>query len=94
MQSHEFFHEQAHVEKRHELKRRILLLALISAVFIIYRFFCHQQEFEADCIAAEKCGKKKAIESLKFLQIHERKRGFWANLLALHPRTERRIRKF
>ncbi|MDR3001923.1 MAG: M48 family metalloprotease [Fibromonadaceae bacterium] len=127
MQSHEFFHEQAHAEKRHELKRRTLLitlilaffilnsqqltfgdspanfatgrvfsilnsqLALISAFFIVYRFFCHQQEFEADRVAAEKCGRKKAVESLKFLQMREGKRRFWTNLFSLHPKTEKRI---
>ena len=111
MLSHEFFHEQAHIEKRHELKRRILLLAIcfllilnsqlstlnsqlmlafISAFF--YRLFCHSQEFEADRLAAQECGKNAAVESLKLLQIQERERGVFANLFSLHPRTEKRIK--
>jgi len=118
MLSHEFFHEQAHLEKRHELKRRILLLTICfllifnsqfsifnsqlstlnSQLFstftfaILYRFFCHSQEFEADCLAAQKCGKNAAVESLKFLQMREGKIGFFANLFSLHPKTEKRIK--
>jgi len=125
MLSHEFFHEQVHLEKRHELKRRILLLticflltlnsqlstpnsqlltpnsqlptlnsqlmlAFISA--LLYRLFCHSQEFEADRIAAQKCGKNAAVESLKFLQMREGKNSFFANLFSLHPGTEKRIK--
>ncbi|MDR2581094.1 MAG: M48 family metalloprotease [Fibromonadaceae bacterium] len=91
MLSHEFFHEQAHIDCRHELKRHLFLFILCLFVFFIYRFFCHRQEFEADRLAAKKCGKAKAIESLKFLQMREGKVGFWANLLSLHPKTKRRI---
>jgi Zn-dependent protease with chaperone function len=95
MLSHEFFHEQAHLEKRHEFKRGILLLG-ISLFFLfalyLYRLFCHLQEFEADRLAAEKCGKHSALESLKFLQMQEGKTGFFANLFSLHPRTEKRIK--
>jgi len=111
MLSHEFFHEQVHLEKRHELKRRILLLTICflsifnfqfstlnSQLFstftlaILYRFFCRSQEFEADRLAAQKCGKNAAIESLKLLQMSEGKTGFFANLFSLHPKTEKRIK--
>jgi Zn-dependent protease with chaperone function len=95
MLSHEFFHEQAHLKKSHELKRGVLLLG-ISLFFLLalylYRLFCHFQEFEADRLAAEKCGKNSALESLKFLQMRKGKTGFFANLLSLHPRTEKRIK--
>ncbi len=136
MLSHEFFHEQAHIEKRHELKRRILLITICSLLIlnsqlsilnslpifnsqlpilnflpifnsqlstlnsqllstftlaILYRLFCHSQEFEADRIAAKKCGKNAAIESLKLLQMREGKTNFFANLFSLHPRAEKRI---
>jgi Zn-dependent protease with chaperone function len=90
MLSHEYFHEQAHIEKRHELKRRFLLLAIGVLVFLSYRYFCHRQEFEADRLAAKKCGKNAAVESLKLLLMRE-KTGFWANLLSLHPKTEKRV---
>jgi len=104
MLSHEFFHEQAHIEKKHELKRRILflticfLIILNSQLFsaltlaILYRLFCHSQEFEADRLAAQKCGKDAAVEGLRFLQIQEGKTGFFANLFSLHPKTEKRIK--
>jgi len=95
MMSHEFFHEQAHIEKRHELKRGILLLGICSFLLLslyLYRLFCHFQEFEADRLAAEKCGRKSALESLKFLQLREGKVGFLANLFSLHPRTEKRLK--
>jgi Zn-dependent protease with chaperone function len=92
MLSHEFFHEQAHIEKRHELKRRLLLLAFSLLAFFIYRYFCHKQEFEADHLAAQKCGQANALESLKLLQMREKKACFVANILSLHPKTERRIR--
>jgi Zn-dependent protease with chaperone function len=94
MLSHEFFHEQAHIERRHEAKRMLFLFAVASIAFLIYRFFCHRQEFEADLLAAEKCGKGAAIESLKFLQMREcRGQKFFAlaNLFSLHPLTEKRI---
>ena len=91
MLSHEFFHEQAHIEKRHELHRVIFFIVLSIAAFFIYRYFCHAQEYEADKIAAKKCGKKSAFESLKFLQMREKKAFFGANLLSLHPKTEKRI---
>ena len=113
MLSHEFFHEQVHLEKRHELKRRIVLLSIciffsilnsqfsilnspfISALTlaILYRFFCHSQEFEADRVAAKKCGKNAAIESLKLLQMQEGKTVFFGNLFSLHPKTEKRIKR-
>ncbi|MDR1830197.1 MAG: M48 family metalloprotease [Candidatus Fibromonas sp.] len=113
MLSHEFFHEQVHLEKRHELKRRIVLFSicifflifnsqlstlnsqLISAftLAILYRFFCHSQEFEADRVAAKKCGKNAAVESLKLLQMQEGKTGFLGNLFSLHPKTEKRIER-
>ncbi|MDR2554892.1 MAG: hypothetical protein LBC64_05630 [Fibromonadaceae bacterium] len=95
MMSHEFFHEQAHVEKHHALKRGILLsfiCLLLLLLLYLYRIFCHFQEFEADRLAAEKCGRKSALESLKFLQMREGKIGFLANLLSLHPRTEKRLK--
>ena len=112
MLSHEFFHEQVHLEKRHELKRRIALFSmcifflilssqlstlnsqLLSAftLAILYRFLCHSQEFEADRLAAQKCGRDAALESLKLLQMREGKRGFFANLFSLHPKTEKRIK--
>jgi Zn-dependent protease with chaperone function len=95
MLSHEFFHEQAHIEKHHELKRGMLLsgicLLFLLALYL-YRLFCHFQEFEADRLAAEKCGRASALESLKFLQIREGKVGFFANLFSLHPRTEKRLK--
>jgi len=95
MMSHEFFHEQAHIEKRHELKRGILLFAICSFFLLalyLYRLFCHCQEFEADRVAAEKCGRGSALESLRFLQMREGKIGFFANLFSLHPRTEKRLK--
>jgi len=93
MLSHEFFHEQAHIEKRHELKRGILLLGIgLFFALYLYRLFCHLQEFEADRLAAEKCGRNSAVESLKFLQMREGKVGFFANLFSLHPRTEKRLK--
>jgi len=95
MMSHEFFHEQAHIEKHHALQRGILLLGICSFLLLllyIYRLFCHFQEFEADRLAAEKCGRKSALESLNFLQMREGKIGFFANLLSLHPRTEKRLK--
>ncbi len=95
MLSHEFFHEQAHIEKRHELKRGILLLGiclfLLFALYL-YRLFCHLQEFEADRLATKKCGRNSAVESLKFLQMREGKIGFFANLFSLHPRIEKRLK--
>ncbi|MCL2101953.1 MAG: M48 family metalloprotease [Fibromonadales bacterium] len=112
MFSHEFFHEQAHIERKHELKRYLFLILIaisfaflnsqlstlnsqliLIATFLTYRLFCHAQEFEADKLAAEKCGKDAAIESLKFLQMQEGKIGFWSALFSLHPRTEKRIEK-
>lgn len=87
MLSHEYFHEQAHIENHHELKRHILLLAMLLLCALIYRFFCHLQEYEADRIAAKKCGKKAAIESLKLLQMREKKQSFFS----LHPKTKDRI---
>jgi Zn-dependent protease with chaperone function len=93
MLSHKFFHEQAHIEKRHEFKRRILLLALSLLSFLIYRYFCHKQEYEADRLAAKKCGKDAALENLKLLQIQEKKTDFLANLLSLHPKTKKRVEK-
>jgi Zn-dependent protease with chaperone function len=92
MLSHEYFHEQAHIERQHELKRWIFLFLTFIAALLVYRFFCHLQEFEADRLATQKCGKAAAFESLKLLQIREGKRGFLANLFSLHPRTERRIK--
>jgi len=91
MLSHRFFHEQAHIEKRHELKRRILLLILSLLAFLIYRYFCHKQEYEADLIAAKKCGKSAALESLELLRMQEKKCSFLTNLLSLHPKTGKRI---
>jgi Zn-dependent protease with chaperone function len=67
------------------------MLVFISA--LLYRFFCHSQEFEADRVAAKKCGKNAAIESLKLLQMREKKTGFFANLFSLHPKTEKRIER-
>jgi Zn-dependent protease with chaperone function len=93
MLSHEFFHEQAHIEKRHELQRFIFLIVLNIIVFFIYRFFCRWQEYEADKVATQKCGKKAAIERLKFLQMQECKTNFLANLLSMHPKTEKRIER-
>jgi len=86
MLGHEYFHEQAHLEKHHELKRHILLLLMFLLCALIYRFFCHIQEYEADRLAAKKCGKKAAIESLKLLQMREKKSFF-----SMHPETEKRI---
>jgi len=91
MLSHKFFHEQAHIEKRHELKRRILLLALSLLAFLIYRYFCHKQEYEADYLAAKKCGKAAALESLELLQMKKQKKFFLANLFSLHPKPKNRI---
>jgi Zn-dependent protease with chaperone function len=93
MLGHEFFHEQAHLELRHEFKRRLFLAAICLLGFLLYRFFCHRQEFEADRVAARKCGKGASIESLRFLQIREGKTGFLTSLISLHPKTERRVRK-
>ncbi len=93
MLSHRFFHEQAHIEKRHELKRYILLLILSLLSFLIYRYVCHKQEYEADRLAAKKCGKSAALESLKLLKAQENKANFLANFFSLHPKTERRIGK-
>jgi Zn-dependent protease with chaperone function len=87
MLSHEYFHEQAHIERNHEIKRILFLFILSFAAFLIYRFFCHRQEYEADYLAAKKCGKSAAIESLKFLQMREKKSGFFS----LHPKTQKRI---
>jgi len=92
MLSHEYFHEQAHIEKHHELKRRIFLFLTFAASLLIYRLFCHFQEYEADKLAAQKCGKDAAVESLKLLQIRE-KPSFWSNLFSLHPNTGKRIEK-
>jgi len=89
MLSHRFFHEQAHIENHHELKRRILLLALGLISFLIYRYFCHRQEYEADRLAAKKCGKGAAVESLELLRGQEGKVGFFS----LHPKTKNRIVK-
>jgi len=91
---HEFFHEQAHLEKNHELKRRILFIAICLISAFLYRFFCRLQEYEADRIAAKKCGKDAAVESLKLLQMREGKPNFWFNLFSLHPSTEKRLGKF
>jgi len=91
MLSHRFFHEQAHIEKRHELKRRVLLLALGLLSFLIYRYFCRRQEHEADLLAAKKCGKAAAVESLELLRAQEKKTGFFADLFSLHPKTKNRI---
>ncbi|GBU24677.1 hypothetical protein R83H12_01311 [Fibrobacteria bacterium R8-3-H12] len=93
MLSHRFFHEQSHIEKRHELKRRILLIVLSLLAFLIYRYFCHKQEYEADRLAAKKCGKSAALESLELLRTQKKKNGFLASLFSLHPKTERRIAK-
>jgi len=87
MLSHEYFHEQAHIEMRHEAKRMFFLFITAFIAFLIYRFFCHKQEFEADRLAAKKCGRYAAIESLRFLQMREKK----SSLFSLHPKTERRI---
>jgi Zn-dependent protease with chaperone function len=95
MMSHEFFHEQVHIEKHHELKRGIFLFGICSFFLLalyLYRIFCHFQEFEADRLAAEKCGRVSALESLKFLRMREGKVGFFANLFSLHPRTENRLK--
>ncbi|MDR2594137.1 MAG: M48 family metalloprotease [Fibromonadaceae bacterium] len=91
MLSHKFFHEQAHIEKRHELKRQILLLVLSLLAFLIYRYFCHKQEYEADRLAAGKCGKSAALESLGLLKMQEKKTSFLANLFSLHPKAGKRI---
>jgi len=93
MLSHRFFHEQVHIEKQHELKRHILLLVLSLLAFLIYRYFCHKQEYEADRLAAKKCGKDAALESLELLKAQEKKASFLANFFSLHPKTERRIAK-
>jgi len=93
MLSHRFFHEQAHIENRHEFKRHILLIVLSSLAFLIYRYFCHRQEYEADRLAAKKCGKAAALESLELLRAQEKKVSFLANFFSLHPKTERRIAK-
>jgi Zn-dependent protease with chaperone function len=93
MQGHEFFHERAHLELRHEFKRGIFLVFLLLFSFLFYRFFCHFQELEADRVAAEKCGRGKALESLKFLRLREGKTGFWASVISSHPGAERRIRE-
>jgi len=93
MLSHRFFHEQVHIEKHHELKRQILLLVLSLLAFLIYRYFCHKQEYEADRLAAKKCGKSAALESLELLKAQEKKGGFLANFFSLHPKTEMRIGK-
>ncbi|MDR1811424.1 MAG: M48 family metalloprotease [Candidatus Fibromonas sp.] len=92
MLSHEYFHEQAHIEKQHELKRWIFLFLTFIAALLIYRLFCHLQEFEADRLAMQKCGKNVAFESLRLLQMREGKTGFFANLFSLHPKTEKRIK--
>jgi len=94
MLSHKFFHEQAHIEKRHELKRQILLIVLSLLAFLIYRYFCHKQEYEADRLAAKKCGKSAALESLEFLRMQEKKTSFLANLFSLHPKAGKRIARF
>lgn len=91
MLHHEFFHEEAHLEENHEIKRILFLFAIILFVFFIYRFFCHKQEYTADRIAATKCGKNAAIENLKLLQITEGRVSFLKNIFSLHPRTEKRI---
>ena len=70
----------------------MLVLSLLA--FLIYRYFCHKQEYEADYLAAKKCGKAAALENLELLQTQEKKCGFWANLLSLHPKTENRIAAF
>jgi len=93
MLAHEFFHEQIHIKKQHELKRWILFFLTFIAASLIYRFFCHSQEFEADRVAAKKCGKNAAIESLKLLQMQEGKTVFFGNLFSLHPKTEKRIKR-
>jgi len=90
MLAHEFFHEQVHIEKHHELKRLILLFLTFVFAFFIYRLFCHCQEYEADRLAAKKCGKEPAIESLKLLQMREG-RFFLGGLFSLHPKTVKRI---
>ncbi|GHV11735.1 hypothetical protein AGMMS49938_02970 [Fibrobacterales bacterium] len=91
MLAHEFFHEQAHLEKQHELKRRFFLLGIVTTalitVFTIYKFFCYRQEYEADCIAAKKCGKENAVKSLKMLG------NLRHSFLSLHPPTKKRIEK-
>ena len=93
MLGHEFFHEQAHLENNHELKRHILLLSMLLLCALIYRIFCHRQEYEADRLAAKKCGKKAAIESLKLLQMRENSKGrpTCLPLFSLHPKTKNRI---
>jgi len=93
MLSHKFFHEQIHIEKRHELKRQILLIVLSLLSFLIYRYFCHKQEYEADRLAAKKCGKSAALESLELLRMQEKKASFLANLFSLHPKVGKRIAK-
>jgi Zn-dependent protease with chaperone function len=91
MLGHEFFHEQAHLELRHEFKRCVFMLAIGLLAFLLYRFFCHCQEFEADNFAAKIFGLWAAYEALRFLQIREGKRSFLAGIFSLHPRAERRI---
>jgi len=86
MLAHEYFHERVHIEKNHEFKRILLFIVLTLISALIYRFFCHLQEYEADRLAAQKCGKKAAIESLSLLKIREKKCFF-----SLHPETEKRI---
>jgi Zn-dependent protease with chaperone function len=93
MLSHKFFHEQAHIEKRHELKRHILLIALSLLAFLIYRYFCHKQEYEADRLAAKKCGKSAALESLELLKAQEKKANFLADFFSLHPKVGKRIER-
>jgi len=93
MLGHEYFHEQAHIENHHELKRHILLLSMFLLCALVYRFFCHRQEYEADSLAAKKCGKKAAIESLKLLRMQERGRPTCLPLFSLHPKTKNRIEK-
>jgi len=88
MLAHEYFHELVHVEKNHEFKRILLFIVLTLISALIYRFFCHLQEYEADRLAAQKCGKKAAIECLNLLKMRENKHFF-----SLHPKTERRISK-
>ncbi|MDR0517191.1 MAG: hypothetical protein LBH25_09135 [Fibromonadaceae bacterium] len=93
MLGHEFFHEQAHLELRHEFKRRFFLFFICLLAFFIYRILCHCQELEADRLAAKKCGKKASIENLKFLQMHEGKTNFLHSIFSLHPKTGKRICK-
>jgi len=94
MLSHKFFHEQAHIEKRHELKRQILFIVLSLLAFLIYRYFCHKQEYEADRLAAGKCGKSAALESLGLLRMQEKKGSFLANFFSLHPKAWKRVARF